>query len=249
MKVVAIIQARMGSTRLPGKVMLNLREKTVLAHVIERVKTCPRLNLVVVATTTSGVDNIIEREALSCGALVYRGSEHDVLARYYEAGKTHDADVIVRVTSDCPLFDPILLTRMIKAYSNELEASQKLDYLSNALERTYPRGLDAEIFSSKALSIAHQRADLPHQREHVTPYIYQNPQQFRIQNFSEGWALQEHRWTLDTKEDWELISEIYRAFQPGRIFTTEEVVEFLQARPDLVAINQNIQQKPLMGNQ
>lgn len=247
MKVVAIIQARMGSTRLPGKVMRTLNGKTVLAHVIERVSACPLVDLTVVATTTGVADDVVVDEARRAGAEVYRGSELDVLSRYWEAARAFGAELIVRVTSDCPLFDPAVLTRMLQAYQSAISSGRRIDYLSNALERTYPRGLDAEIFPIDVLAAANQKARLPHEREHVTAYIYQHPSQFSLENHTDGWALQHHRWTLDTDEDWTLISSIYRAFPAQRIFSTAEVVELLRKQPELAALNAAVVQKSVPG--
>jgi spore coat polysaccharide biosynthesis protein SpsF len=246
-KVVAIIQARMGSTRLPGKVMRMLNGKTVLAHVIERVRTCPHVDLTVVATTTGSADDVIVDEARRGGAEVYRGSEQDVLSRYWEAARAFGAELIVRVTSDCPLFDPAVLTSMLQVYQSAICSGRRIDYLSNALERTYPRGLDAEIFPIDVLGVAHEKARLAHEREHVTAYIYQHPSQFSLENHTDGWALQQHRWTLDTDEDWALISSIYKAFPEQRIFSTAEVIDLLRRQPELAALNAAVVQKPVPG--
>lgn len=247
MKVVAIIQARMGSTRLPGKVMRQLEGKSVLARVVERVRACRHVDVVVVATTTAPIDDVVVEEAMRCDAGLFRGSEHDVLSRYWGAAHSCAAETVVRATSDCPLFDPEVLSRMLARYFQAAAQGRRLDYLSNAIQRTYPRGLDAEIVSFEALTIAHERARLPHEREHVTPYIYQHPSEFSIENYSDGWALQHHRWTLDTPEDWALISAIYSEFSGRDSFSTAEVAELLARRPDLVALNASIEQKAMPG--
>lgn len=214
MKVVCIIQARMGSTRLPGKVMLGLCGKTVLGHVIERVKMVKNIDEIVIATTTKEDDSIIVEEALKYDVKVFRGSEEDVLSRYYYAAKENDADVVVRITSDCPLIDPEIIDEMLSRFKY-LYKENKVDYLSNTLERTFPRGLDAEIFSFKILEDAFINAEKYHQREHVTPYIYENANKFKlVGGYQKDIDYSYHRWTLDTEEDFELIRRIYLHLYP-----------------------------------
>lgn len=236
MKTVAIIQARMGSTRLPGKVMKNLFGKTVLAHVIERVKSAGVE--VIIATTDKPDDAVIETEALKNGAKVFRGSEDDVLSRYYYAAIKANAELVVRVTSDCPLYDGELLKDMLSYYNSE-------DYLSNTIERRFPRGLDTEIFTFAALEKCQKEANEKPQREHVTPYIYQNPDKFTIRHYKRQPNLSALRWTLDTEEDWQMIYEVYKALYKGEIFSTVEVVNFLEKHPEIASLNAHIEQKKL----
>jgi spore coat polysaccharide biosynthesis protein SpsF len=246
MKVVAIIQARMGSTRLPGKVMKTLCGQSVLGHVISRVRACTPVDEVVMATTIQSQDNIIVKESKKYNIKIYRGSEEDVLTRYYIAAKEAGGNTIVRVTSDCPLFDPLVLEAMLAQFNKIIAGGDSLDYLSNTLERTYPQGLDAEIFPFSVLERDHYEAKLPFQREHVTPYIYGHPELFNLRNFANPVDLSNHRWTLDTIEDWHLLEAIYSALWKGsRIFTTQEVLDFLESRPDLVSLNAHIKQKKL----
>lgn len=236
MKTVAIIQARMGSSRLPGKVMKTLGDKTVLAHVIDRVKQgCEN---VVIATTDNPQDDPIIAEAKKNGAGVFRGSEDDVLSRYYLAAKEANADLIIRVTSDCPLYDGKLLKSMLKYYKGE-------DYLSNTIERRFPRGLDTEIFTFAALEKTFNEAKEQYQREHVTPYIYQNPDKFKIRYYKQQPNNSEMRWTLDTEEDWQMILAVYNSLYKGKIFSTVEVVNFLEKHPEIAKINAHIEQKKL----
>jgi spore coat polysaccharide biosynthesis protein SpsF len=246
MKNVAIIQARMGSTRFPGKVMKTLGELTVLGHVITRVKFCPLVDEVMVATTILPTDEVIVKKAKAHGASVFRGSEDDVLSRYYGAAKEAKADVIIRVTSDCPLFDPYVLEEMLQKFYQVKDSGQPLDYLSNTLGRTFPRGLDAEIFTFSALERAHFKAKLAMEREHVTPYIYRHPEIFFLKNFLCPEDLSFHRWTLDTQEDFDLIQEIFKALGKARtFFSTREILDLFAQRPELLAINANIRQKEL----
>ena len=247
MKVTAIIQARMGSTRLPGKVMKHLTGKTVLQHVIDRVASARLLDEVIVATTISPQDDIIVTEAQKAGAKIFRGSEDDVLARYYHAAKTYKAEIIVRVTSDCPLFDPQILDEMLGIFLKENANGFNLDYMSNSLQPTFPRGLDAEIFTMRVLTKTFHEADKDYEREHVTPFIYLNPDQFRIKNFANRQDQSHHRWTLDTKEDFLLLKKIYEYSNAAvdQILTMKSILEIFANHPDLPAINAHIKQKKL----
>lgn len=240
--LVAIIQARMGSTRLPGKVMLDLCGHSVLWHVVERVRRCGEAQCIVVATTRAARDDVIAEEAKCAGAQVWRGSEDDVLSRYYEAACAFDARHVLRVTSDCPLLDPQIMAEMTRTY----QAQPELDYLSNFLPRRFPQGLDAEIMRMAALEAAFHEADKSYQREHVTPYIYQHPEQFKLGAFTSERDLSYLRWTLDTPEDRRLIEAIYRALFPrDRHFSTEDILSLLQDWPELASINSHIKQKSL----
>jgi spore coat polysaccharide biosynthesis protein SpsF len=246
-KTVAIIQARMGSARLPGKVLRELGGRTVLAQVVRRVARCTLLDAVIVATSTAQADDAVAREAQARGARVFRGSEDDVLARYHGAALEAGADNIVRVTADCPLFDPEVLRQMLAAFLAKRASAQgsALLYLSNTLgRRTFPRGLDAEIFTMDALAAAHASAREPWEREHVTPYMYGHPERFRLEGFQQAVDCSSHRWTLDTEEDWALIRALYEALGAGgRDFTTEEVLGYLAGHPELVALNAHVEQK------
>lgn len=245
MKIVAIIQARMGSTRLPAKVMKQLHGTTVLGHVLKRSQACPSIDEVIVATTIEPQDATIAQACEQLGVSCFRGSEQDVLSRYYLAAEEAGADLIVRITSDCPLYDGHLLERMLLEFKR-IAAQEPLDYLSNTQIRTFPRGLDTEIFTFRALERAHREATRPHEREHVTPYIYQHPERFIVRNFASPTDLSSHRWTLDTEEDFALISAIYDALYVGNPdFGTAEVLELLDRRPELVALNAHVEQAKL----
>lgn len=241
---VAIIQARMGSTRLPGKVMRMLGRHTVLGWVIRRVAASAGLNRVVVATTTSSADDCIAAEAVRHGAEVFRGSEDDVLSRYVGAARASDADVVVRVTSDCPFFDPVVLAAMLARFSARAE---QFDYLSNSWgRRTWPRGLDAEVFSRAALERCAREARLAYELEHVTPYIYTHPELFAIGGYESPVDHSVHRWTLDTTEDWDLIEAVHRALEDGgRLYRTDEILAWLGAHPEVMALNAHVRQKQL----
>lgn len=243
MRIGAIIQARMGSTRLPEKVMKNLQGKTVLEHVIERVKQSKLIDDIIIATTTHERDAVIGSEAFRCGVKAFRGSEDDVLSRYYYAAKENNLDVVVRITSDCPLIDPIVLDEIIDYY---LKTKQEI--VSNAgsdlSNRTYPRGLDTEVFSFNALENAFNHAEEKYQREHVTPFIYENTDQAFYYKNSVDYS--KYRWTLDTDEDFELISEVYEHLYHGtHDFYLSEIVRLFEKMPELYKINAHIEQKKI----
>ena len=236
----------MGSTRLPAKIMKKINGHTVLDHVLARVRACPRLHGIVVATTTAPADDAVMAESVKQGARCFRGSESDVLSRYCLAARENRADVIVRITSDCPLYDPELLTEMLDEFQAKIAAGNQVDYLSNTLVRTFPRGLDTEIFTGEALERAQQEARLPFEREHVTPYFYQNPQKFALHSFRQAADLSGYRWTLDTPADLRFMEAVYAALdRHGRLFTTREVLGLLQRQPELAAINAHVEQKKL----
>lgn len=241
MKVVAIIQARIGSTRLPGKVMKTIADKTILEHVIERVKNSKEIDDIIIATTTKENDNVIVKEAERLGIKWFRGSEDDVLSRYYYAAQENKADAVVRITSDCPLIDSEIMDKMIYTFK-----TSSLDYLSNTITRTYPRGLDCEVFRFQALETSFGNAKLMHQREHVTPYIYENTQLFKIEQFTDNEDNSDLRCTLDTEEDYQTIKKTLEGIKAN--YTYEDLLEFLKANPDITSINSSIIQKDVRGN-
>jgi spore coat polysaccharide biosynthesis protein SpsF len=242
--IAAIIQARMGSTRLPGKVLRPLCGKTILAHVIDRVRASQTIDEIVVATTDRPADDAIAALVPAFGATLFRGSEEDVLSRLYFAGRAAKADTIVRITADCPLFDGTLLRAMIEAFTSQRRRGERIDYLSNTINRTYPRGLDAEIIDIAALERAHREAKQPPEREHVTPYIYGHPEWFALRSYTATPDLSQLRWTLDTEEDWHLIEAIYAAlYRADRLFGTQDILDLIARQPELVALNAHIVQK------
>lgn len=241
-KKVLIMQARMGSTRLPGKVLKTLAGKSVLAHGIERCLAMQNVDEVVIATTESPEDDRIVQEAHRLGIACFRGSEQDVLSRYYGAAVEHRADLVIRVTSDCPLLDPDVSDHVIQKFL----ADATYDYMSNTLARCYPRGLDTEVFTMAALTAAMQEAELELEREHVTPFLYRRPERFRLGSYGEADVqAAQYRWTLDTPEDWELISTIYDRLYEGQIFSWREVLALMEREPKLAEINAHVEQKKL----
>lgn len=244
MKTAAIIQARMGATRLPGKVLRPLAGRSVLGHVLARVAACSRLDAVIVATTDKPADDGVAAESRRWGADCFRGSEEDVLARYYFAAQENRVDVIIRITADCPLYDSAVLDRMLARFREDPQT----DYLSNVIKRTLPRGLDTEIFTFAALARAHGEARQPYEREHVTPYFYQHPDRFRLGSYEEEPDRSALRWTLDTPEDWAFIEAMYAAlYRDDSVFGTAEVLKLLKDRPELGRLNAHVEQKKLGG--
>lgn len=243
MKKGAIIQARMGSTRLPEKVLKILEGKTVLEHVIERVSQSNLIDEIIIATTVHDRDSIIETEAIRCGVKAFRGSEDDVLSRYYYAAKENNLDVVVRITSDCPLIDPKVLDEIIQYY-----LQNDYDIVSNAgsdlSNRTYPRGLDTEVFSFKVLENAFKNALEGYQREHVTPYIYEKSNHIFYYKCSNNYS--KYRWTLDTEEDFELISEVYKnLYHKKHDFYLNDIIRLFEKKPQLYDINAHVEQKKI----
>lgn len=243
-KVVAIIQARVRSIRLPGKALMDISGKPMLWHVINRLKHSRRLDLIVVATTTNKLDDAIEEFCRQYDVAFYRGSETNVLDRYYKAASNYKASVVVRITSDCPFIDPIVVDT---AVSELLEHPERFDIVSNTANRTYPRGLDVEVFSFSALSMCNKRATEDYQKEHVTRYIYEHPDLFRHYNLDNDTDLSHLRWTVDEIADMKFAREIYkRLFKEDSIFFMEEIIGILEKEPGLNEINRDIRQKNIL---
>lgn len=240
-KVVAIVQARMGSTRLPGKVLMDLEGKPILRHVVDRLKQSQGTREIVIATSAQRGDDPIQSFCEENGFLSFRGNEHDVLDRYYQAAIAHRADVIVRITADCPLIDPEVLDRVIQTH-----LSSGTDYTSNTLKRTYPRGLDNEVFSSAALQKAWELAMEPAEREHVTAFLYRHPELFRLASVEAEppFCQPDIRICVDTLEDLELVRAVYRELKDGPI-RLKDIVRLFDRKPQLLALNASVQQKTL----
>lgn len=244
MKVVAITQARMNSTRLPGKVLKTILDRTLLDWHVSRVSRAQRVDQVVVATTTNAVDDAICDHASALGAAVFRGPEDDVLARYAGAVRAVGADVVVRVTSDCPLIDPAVIDSTIDTF---LTAQPKADYGCNRLPQTYPRGMDTEVLSAGTLLETDRIARDPQDREHVTLFVWRQPDRYRIVNAPYHTDQSRHRWTVDTPEDFELIRQILMGVVPAHPdFTLQDCLAFLARHPELENINRHIEQKKVL---
>lgn len=244
MNVTGIIQARMTSTRLPGKVMKKVNGVTLLEYQLERVMRSRLLNNVIVATTDNGTEKPIVDLCTDLGIAIYKGSEENVLKRYYHAAKKYDADIIVRMTSDCPLIDPEVIDGIINYYINN-----NYDYVSNTQIRTFPRGMDTEVFSMDHLEQAYIHANKEYEKEHVTPYFYLNENLYSIGQFLSKTDTSMYRLTVDTKEDFDLISIIIQELYPtNQSFTLNDIIELMENQPNLININKHITQKELRDN-
>jgi spore coat polysaccharide biosynthesis protein SpsF len=234
MKIIAIIQARMSSTRLPGKVLMELVGKPVLEHVVERLQTCRRVDGVMVATSIDASDDLIERWCAQAKVPCYRGSLLDVLDRYVQAARAFGADAVVRITADCPAIDPNIVDEIIEKFLND-------KYDIYGLKGEFPDGLDCTVFATSALERAWQEASLPSEREHVGPYIEKNPQLFRSGGLEKFRGLQHLRWTLDEPRDYAFLIEIFsRLYRANKPFSAEDVLALIEREPELVAINADI---------
>ena len=247
MRIVAIIQARMGSTRLPQKVLAEIAGESMLARVCRRVGRSRTVDQVVVATTVAPRDRAIVRLCEQLAVTCFRGSESDVLDRYHQAAIAHRADVIVRITADCPLIDPKVVDRVVDAFLRPMSRGHRPDYASNTLRRTWPRGLDTEVMTAEALARACREADRPYERVHVTPYIYRHPELFEslpvcrpIGEFGDLGAL---RWTVDEPADLELVRVIYSRLGAKESFSWNDVRRLLRREPELARINRDVRQK------
>ena len=242
--VVAIVQARMGSERLPGKVLADIHGKPMLIRVVERAARADSVNSVVVATSTEARDDAIEQACVVQGIRVFRGDPVDVLDRTYQAAREARADVIVRITGDCPLIDPGLIDEAVQAF---MTADPPVDFVANRLpdQRTYPIGTDVEVCSLAALERAWKEASLPPQREHVTPYLYEEPDRFRTLLLRHDLDLSHFRWAVDEEPDLEFVRVVYSKFDSDEHFTWLEVVALLENEPLLASINAAVPQRGL----
>ncbi len=242
MATIAIIQARMSSTRLPGKILLDIAPgKTILACMLERVAASKEIDKTVIATTTNPKDHVLVDYLKKTGQPYFVGSEDDVLDRYYQAAKAHGAkagDIIVRMTSDCPIIDPRIIDETVRYFK-----SGDFDYASNNLEPyTYADGMDTEVFAFDALEKAWKEATIPAHREHVTFYMWKNPDIFKIGQYSNPQKNRAgYRLTIDYPEDYQLLMAVYAAlYIKNNLFTMNEILDFLDAYPDIKKINADV---------
>ncbi len=235
MKNLLIIQARTGSSRLPNKVLKELCGEPMLQHIVERTQKCKKVEHILVATTIREEDSAIEELCQRIHVDCYRGSENDVLDRYYQAAKKYNPMNVIRITADCPFIDPVVIDQIIQIHENG-----GYDYTSNTLVETYPDGLDTEVFTFGALEKAWKKADLASEREHVTPYI----------KFKDGFprfsvettpSLATKRWTVDTEDDFAVVTQIYNAlYNKENIFLMDDIIAFLDNNPQIEKINEGI---------
>lgn len=239
MHVVCIVQARMGASRFPGKPLKTVLHRPLLSYLVERLRQASTLNEIVIATSIDPRDDAIAKWCAEEKIACFRGSEQNVLERYVFAARAHHADVVVRVTGDCPLIDPEIVDTVVRFY-----LQHQFDYVSNAIVRSYPRGLDVEICSLKVLEKALQLATKPEEREHVTLYLYEHPEQFSIGSVKQSSTESNDRWTVDTPEDFELVSKLLTALYPQNPqFRMKDVLILLDKHPEWRFINAHIQQK------
>jgi spore coat polysaccharide biosynthesis protein SpsF len=231
--ILAIIQARVSSTRLPAKVLLPILEVPMLLRQIERIRNSKKIDEIVIATSIDSSDDAIESLCLRHNLKFFRGSLNDVLDRFYKAAILYSPSHILRLTGDCPLSDPLIIDALIDFFLNG-----KYDYASNALEPTFPDGLDAEFMHFECLEKAWKNAVLPSHREHVTPFIYTQPHLFKIGSFKGSFDYSKLRWTVDERADYDLVNKIFQMLYPSNnSFSTADVLQLLEENPELKTIN------------
>lgn len=237
--IIAILQARMGSSRLPNKVLRKIKGKTLLELFISRVKQSRLIDKIVIATTTKSVDNVIEEIASKLEIECFRGSENDLLDRYYQCAKKYHADVVVRLTPDNPFVDYRIIDRAVQIFKDN-----QVDFVTNHFEPTYPEGLDVEVYSIYALKKSWEEAKLLSEREHVFPYIQNHQDQFKIINFMQDKDYSHLRWTIDYECDYEMTKIIYDYLYEGNpIFLQEDILQLLEEHPEIAKMNSHIQRK------
>jgi len=237
MKTVAIIQARMSSTRLPGKVLADVSGKPLLYYVVERARACPLLDEVLVATTDKVADDMVMYFCREEGIPFFRGDPDDVLKRYADAARICNADTVVRITADCPLIDPEIIGKVVEQFRKG-----QCDYAANVLDRTYPRGLDTEVFSREILERLERSVHDPENREHVTFYIYCHPAEFRIASVTHPEDFSQHRWTVDTLDDLAFVRAVYNHFGHHK-FSWLDLIRAEKEHPEWSMLNQHVPQK------
>lgn len=231
--IVAVLQARTGSTRLPGKVLKPVLGQPMLARQIERVKRSRRIGDLIVATSATPPDDPIADACADLRVACYRGALDDVLDRFYQAVLPYESPHVVRLTADCPLADPAIIDDTIDFY-----LGGGFDYASNALEPTFPYGLDVEVFRFRCLEDAWREAELASDREHVTPFIYGRSKRYRIGHYKRDEDLSHLRWTVDYPEDFRFVEAVYQSLYPWKPdFATEDILELLEQQPTLANLN------------
>ncbi|HIK04476.1 MAG TPA: glycosyltransferase family protein [Trichormus sp. M33_DOE_039] len=231
--IIAILQARVSSSRLPGKVLKPILGVPMLFHQIERIKRSKMIDRLLVATSTDPTDDLIEKYCQQRDVECFRGKLDDVLDRFYQAANSISPEHIVRLTGDCPLCDPELIDKIIIHH-----LSGDFDYTSNTITPTFPDGLDTEVFRFSCLKQAWQEAKLPSQREHVTPFIHSQPNRFRLGIYKQNTDLSYLRWTVDEPLDFDLVAKIYTALYPSNPrFSTQNILNLLEQNPDLKTFN------------
>lgn len=236
--ILVVIQARMLSTRLPGKVMMPLLGKSLLARMIERLQMMSIPATLLIATTQSAADDVIEQEANQLGIACYRGSTNNLLDRHYQAAKLYGADVVLKIPSDCPLIDPQIVDQVLSYY---LKNAEHFDYVSNLHPATWPDGNDVEVMSFFCVEKAWESAEKAFELEHTTPYIWENTDLFRVGNVISSYNADysmSHRFTIDYPEDYQFIKEVFESLYPDNPrFTCSDILRLLERRPEIYQLN------------
>ena len=232
-----ILQARCNSKRLPNKVIRNIKNKPILEYIIERLQNISETQLIV-ATTKSKNDDAICKICIKNDVPFYRGKKNDVLSRYYEISSKYKFKTIIRTNADCPFLDKDIIKKMIKIFKKK-----KYDYFSNILEPSFPSGIHVEIFNQKTLNKAYKEAISISDREHVTPYIYNNKKKFFVGSFKNNKNLSFHRWTIDYLEDLKFVKKVYKEFNYRNNFNMNDVLKLLKKKPEIMRINYYIKKK------
>lgn len=240
-RVLTVVQARMGSSRLPGKVLLPLAGQPLLVRMVERVQRARLAGTVVVATTTEPADDALAAMCAAHGLPCFRGDALDLLDRHYQAARHYGAAVVLKIPSDCPLIDPAVIDQVLGVYLDDPEA---YDFVSNLHPATFPDGNDVEIMRFSALETAWREARRPLEREHTTPYFWENPERFRLANVrweSGNDFSMSHRWTIDYPEDYAFIAAVYEAlYYQNPAFGLVDVLQLTDARPDIAQLNAHL---------
>lgn len=233
-RVILLVLARQGSSRLPGKALVQVAGRPMIGHIIDRARRAKGVDRVVLASTSNAEDAPLLAYARECGAAAFAGSAEDVLDRAYQAARLHRADAVVHIGGDCPFADPDMIERALDLYFAE-----PLDYVSNTLVQTFPSGLDVQLFSFAALARAWEEARLAADRRHLSSYVHRHREKFRVKNFTNGENLAALRWTLDYPEDLAFVREVYRLLhRDGEVFRQRDILRLLRERPEIAAINQ-----------
>lgn len=234
MKIVCIVQARLGSTRFPNKVLKKIGNKKIIEILLSRIKKSKYIDQIVLATSNTSLDTKLANFIMRLGFDVFKGSHKNVLKRYYLAAKKYEADLIVRITGDCPLVDSNLIDQMIKTFKKK-----NYDYISNTLIPTYPDGLDIEVFSFNALNKTFLNSKTQMQKEHVTPYMYQSGK-FKIFNQKNRIDYSKFRWTIDEIQDYQVLKKIFKYFKPNIFFPWTDVISLTKLKPNIFKMNKDI---------
>ncbi len=242
--ITAIIQARVGSTRLPNKIFADISGKPLIFHVINRLKQSKKIDHLVIATTHNPLDNAVESWAIQNKIDCFRGDEENVLSRFYYAAKKFKANIIVRITADDPFKDYEIIDKVIEKLINE-----NLSFAYNNKPATFPEGLDTEVFTFEALEKAFNESTDSFEKEHVTQYFYRNPSLFKQQNILNEKNLSYLRWTIDDERDLEMAKTVYdNLFHKNNVFLTNEILQLIDKHPEISTINQNVERSEMYKN-